>query len=209
MAAICPKNSNDMQPTKNCSAQIAPAKVIISAELLTQPIGAEQWNLGISLQSETPPNEPKIQIETTWRIDQGPHNIQIRRHRMLADFIPKRVAESDDVVARRGFAGRVVVHVPKPHVIEEGEPREFPNRTVRKTVISAKVDGAREYPLKSFNEPPVMLPVTRQTEFFEHFGPGTKVDASALLPYCKRSDPDWNEPILPKGKSEIGMSLDL
>src|SRR5262249_11796299 len=27
--------------------------------------------------------------------------------------------------------------------------------------------------------------------------------------YCEGCDPDWYEPVLPKGKSEIGMSLDL
>ncbi len=90
---------------------------------------------------------------------------------MLADFMPELLAESDDVVGRRGFAGKVLFHVPEPHVIEEGKPGEFPNRMLRKTIISAEVDRAREHPLKSFNEPAVMLSVTRQTELFEHFGP--------------------------------------
>jgi hypothetical protein len=86
------KNLNDVQPPQKCSAQIARAKVIISAELLTEVIGAEQRDLGISLQFETTPNEPKIEIETTWRIDQCAHNVQIRRNRMLADFIPELLA---------------------------------------------------------------------------------------------------------------------
>jgi len=64
-------------------------------------------------------------------------------------------------------------------MIEEGKPGEFPNRTLRETVIAAKVDRAREHPLKPFNEPAVMLPVTRQTEFC---GPmfATSPDAIAL-----------------------------
>jgi hypothetical protein len=60
---------NNVQPTQNGSAQIARAKVIIGAEPLTEATSAEQWNLGIPLQFETAPNEPKIQIEATWRID--------------------------------------------------------------------------------------------------------------------------------------------
>jgi hypothetical protein len=67
--AFSPKNLNDEQPTQNCSAQITRAKVIISAELLREAICPEQRDLGISLQFETAPNEPKIQIEATWRID--------------------------------------------------------------------------------------------------------------------------------------------
>ena len=103
--------------------QIARPKVIISAELLTEAIGAEQWNLGFSLQFETAPNQPKIQIETPWRIDRCAYNVQIRRNRMLADFIPELLAESDDVVARLGFAGNVAFHMPEPHMIEEAKPQ--------------------------------------------------------------------------------------
>jgi hypothetical protein len=58
-----------VQPTQNGSPEIARAKVIIAAELVTQTRGTEQRDLGISLQFETTPNEPKIQIEATWRID--------------------------------------------------------------------------------------------------------------------------------------------
>ena len=119
---------NNVQPTQNGSAQIARAKVIIGAELLTEATSAEQWNLGIPLQFETAPNEPKIQIEATWRIDQRTHNVQIRRNRMLADFIPEVLTDIYDIVVRRGFARNVVFHVPEPHVIEEGKSGEFPNR---------------------------------------------------------------------------------
>jgi len=64
-----------MQPTQNRSAQIARPKVIIGAELLTEAIPAEQWDLCISLQFETAPNEPQIHIQTTWRIDESAHNV--------------------------------------------------------------------------------------------------------------------------------------
>jgi hypothetical protein len=60
---ICPEDVNDVQPTQNGSAQIAPAKVIISAELVTQPMRAEQWNLDVSLQFEAAPNQPKIKCQ--------------------------------------------------------------------------------------------------------------------------------------------------
>ena len=63
---------------------------------------------------------------------------------MLTDFIPELLAESDDVVGRRGFAGNVVFHIPEPHMIEEGKAREFPNRLLRKTVIGPEVNRARE-----------------------------------------------------------------
>ena len=207
--AICPKNPNDVQPTQNGSAQIARAKVIIIAELVTEAIGTEQWDAGISLQFETAPNEPKIQIETTWRIDQCAHNVQIGRNRMLSDFIPELLAESDDVEARRDFGGNVVFHVPAPHVIEEGEPGEFPNRALREMIITAEVNGAREDAFKPVDEPTLVLPITGQTKPFEHFGTGTEAHAAVLLPDGERCDPDWNEPVLPKGKSEIGVSLNL
>jgi hypothetical protein len=89
----------------------------------------------------------------------------------LADFIPELLAESNDVVARRGFARNVVFHVPGLHVIEEGKPGEFPNRSLRKTVIRAEVNRTAEDAFKPVYEPTIVLFVTRQTEFFEHFGP--------------------------------------
>ena len=67
---------------------------------------------------------------------------------MLADFIPELLAESNDVVVRRGPARNVFFHVPEPHVIEEGKPRQFPNRTLRETVITAEINGARKNAFK-------------------------------------------------------------
>src|SRR5262249_42540531 len=125
------------------------------------------------------------------------------------NFIPELLADSDDVVVRRGLARNVVFHIPETHVIEEGKPGEFPNRSVRETVIRTEVNRATENAFKPVDEAAIVLSVTRQTEFFEHFGPGTEVDASALLPDGERRDPDWNEPVLPKRKSEIKMSLNL
>ena len=90
---------------------------------------------------------------------------------MLADFIPELLTESDDVVGRRGFARNVVFHVPEPHAIEEGKPREFPNRVLRETLISAKVNRAGEDAFKPVDEATIVLSITRQTEFFQHFGP--------------------------------------
>jgi hypothetical protein len=115
---------------------------------------------------------------------------------MLADFIPELLAESDDVVDRRGFAGNVGFHVPEPDVIEESKPGEFPNAALRETVISTEVNRACEDAFKPVDEPTVVLPITWQTEFFEHFGTGMKPHASALLPYGERGDPDWNQPVL-------------
>src|SRR5207249_3276551 len=76
-------------------------------------------------------------------------------------------------------------------------------------VIGAEVNRAREDAFKPVDEPTVVLPITRQTELFEHFRTGMKPHASALLPHGKRGDPDWNQPVLPKRESKIGMSLDL
>ena len=90
---------------------------------------------------------------------------------MLADFIPELLAESDDVIGRRGFAGNVVFHVPELHVIEEGKPGEFPNRSLRETVIRTEVNRAAEDAFKPVDEPTIVLSISRQTEFFEHFGP--------------------------------------
>jgi hypothetical protein len=153
--AISPKNLNDVEPAQNCSAQIPPPQIFIGAELLTKAIWPEQWDLGISLQCETAPNKPKIEIRTTGRIDHCAHNVQIRRNWMLADFIPELLAESD---------------------------------TIRKTIIGAEVRRARENSLKSFNEPAVMLPVTRQTE----------------LPDSEGCDPDWNSLSCPNGSPKSG-----
>jgi len=94
-------------------------------------------------------------------------------------------------------------------MIEEGKAREFPNRLLRKTVIGPEVNRAREDAFKPVDEPTVVFSITRQTELFKDFGAGTEADAPALLPDRERRDPNWNEPILPKGQSEIGMSLDL
>jgi hypothetical protein len=128
---------------------------------------------------------------------------------MFADFIPKLLAESNDVVGRRWFAGNVGFHVPKPHVIEESKTREFPDRTLRKAVISAKINCACEDALKPVDETPVVGPVSREAEFFEHFGARTKPHTLALLPESERCNPDWNQPVLPKRQSEIRVSLDL
>jgi hypothetical protein len=128
---------------------------------------------------------------------------------MLADFIPEVLTDIYDIVVRRGFARNVVFDVPEPHVIEEGKSGEFPNRAPRDTVISAEVNCAGENAFKSVDEPMIVLSITRQTEFFEHFRTGMKPHASTLLPYGERGNPDWNQPVLPKGESEIGVSLDL
>jgi hypothetical protein len=39
-----------------------------------------------------------------------------------------------------------------------------------KVIIGAELLTETIHLLKSLNEPAVMLPITRQTEFFEHFG---------------------------------------
>jgi hypothetical protein len=107
------------------------------------------------------PALPSFLIEAeVRRIDQRTHNVQIRRNRMLSDFIKEQLAESDDVVGRRGFAGNVVFHVPKPHVIQEGKRRAFPNRALRETVISAEVNRAGEDAFKPIDVPTIVLPIT-------------------------------------------------
>ena len=123
---------------------------------------------------------------------------------MLEDFIPGLLAESDDVIGRRGFAGNVAFHVPEPHVIEEGKPREFPNGTLRETFVRPEVNGARENAFKPVDEPTIVRSITRQTEFFEHFRTGMKPHASTLLPYGERGNPDWNQPSCPKGSPKSG-----
>jgi len=112
-------------------------------------------------------------------------------------------------VVERGSAGNVGFQVPEPHVIEKGKPVEFPNRVLRETVVSTEVNRACEDAFKPVDEPTVVLPITWQTEFFEHFRAGIKPHASTLLPHGERGDPDWNQPVLTKGESKIGMSPDL
>jgi hypothetical protein len=161
---------NQVKPAQNSSTQIALSTVVISSELATKAVGAEQRNLGFSFQFEATPNQPEIKIETTWRVGERAYNVQIRWDRMIADFIPELFAQNDHVVARQRLVGNAIFHIPESHVIEESKPGEFPNRTLRKTVISAKVNRAREDAFKPVDEPAVVLPVSRQTEFFEHFG---------------------------------------
>jgi hypothetical protein len=72
---------------------------------------------------------------------------------MFADFVPKLLAEGDDVVGRRGFAGNLLFHVREPHVIEEREPREFPDSLLLYLLIGSKVDRAREDAFKPVDEP--------------------------------------------------------
>jgi hypothetical protein len=110
--------------------------VIIGAELVTKATGPEQRNLGSSLQFKTAPDEPKIEIQAARGIDQCAHNVQIRRNRMMTDFLPELLAQSDEVIARRAFAGPAVFHVPESHMIEDGEPAEFPNpRSERRSSV--------------------------------------------------------------------------
>ena len=100
---------------------------------------------------------------------------------MLADFMPELLAESDDVVGpprlrqKRGFSCTRAA-------CDRRRQTGWTPKSLRETVIRAEVNRAAEDAFKPVDEPTIVLSIARQTEFFKHFGAGTEVEASPLLP---------------------------
>jgi predicted RecB family nuclease len=100
--------------------------------------------------------------------NEQPPDVVLNRHCIECEFqarCRKEATDKDDLSLLAGITEK------ERNMIEEGKSGEFPNRALRETVISAEVNRARENALKPVDEPTVVLPITRQTEFFEHFGP--------------------------------------
>ena len=96
---------------------------------------------------------------------------------------------------------------PEPHVIEQGEPGEFPDCALGETVITPEVNRASEDAFKPVDKPRYCFPLLGKLNSSSSSDPERK--CTHRLCCSERGHPDWNEPVLPKRKSEIGMSLNL
>jgi hypothetical protein len=129
---------------------------------------------------------------------------------MRRDFPIELVAQNNHVLKliREGILVRLTA-VPDLRLSEEAEPGASNYFCVPAESVRSEEDGCPEDALESGNQSSILLAALMHAEGFEHFGCCSEPDGLTLLSYCERGQVNWNDPILAKGKSVVGVSRNL
>ena len=98
---------------------------------------------------------------------------------------------------------------PELHAIKEVNPTPVEDGAGGSLAISAEEDARRKDALETLDDAAVVKTVFGQLNKIEYLSGGTKMNLAALLPDSQRSSPKWDQPILTKGQSIVGMGDQL
>ena len=98
---------------------------------------------------------------------------------------------------------------PKVKAIEKVESRPVENEFTLWFIVASEKDGSREDALETLHDPVVALTILEEAKEIQHLRGSAEIYNPAALTNRERSDPNWNEAVLPERQSKLWMTEDL
>jgi len=164
----------------------------------------------LTFQSPAFPNGPDVKVQDPRGVRQGRDDLPLHRDWMGVDLLVKRFAQSNSVllgVIR--WRGVVMSAEPKLNPIEEVETGPVGNMVSARLVFGAEEDGGGKDPLESLHDAAVVTAVLGQAEEIQELSRALEADGTGLLLHGEGGDPDGNEAVLTKRKTEARVTGDI